>query len=154
MASLRDGTNNQVFHIDIQDIVGEVIYATVRLTYQKDEFIDNDTGWATVIEKEFCWRKFELSRATVTEFKRAVLDWEALPLEKLSTTYFSGIWEFCINDNGKCNIRVGLYPETPSKTDWFLVKIKIVLGKNRRIERFHLDRTCLLNFANEIAIEA
>ena len=150
MASLRDKTNKRAFHIDIQDIVGEVIYATVRLTYQKEEF--NDTGWAEVIEKEFCWREIKLSRATVIEFKRAVLDWEALPLEKLSTTYFSGFWEFCINDNAKCNIRVGLYQETPSKTDGFLVKIKVVLGKIRRIERFHLDRNCLLYFANEIAL--
>jgi len=152
MASLRDWTNKRVFHIDVQNIVGEVIYATVRLTYQKDEFIDNETGWVEVIEKEFCWREFELNKITTTEFKCAVLDWEALPLEKLSTTYFSGTWEFCINDKGKCNLRIGLYPETPSKTDWFLVKIKIVLGKNRRIERFHLDRTCLLNFVNEMVL--
>jgi len=151
MAELRDSLYKKVLYIDLKEQRGTASVADVRLAYQTDEFIDNVVGWRFRTQGEVGWYDFVLNMAEISDFIKATKDWLALPISELGKTFFSGEWSWEAERGTEFKIEFGPCFETPSKTDWFIVRLQIASEVLRKEERFHVDHSCLAIFVDGLS---
>jgi hypothetical protein len=154
MAELREWLNQKVLHIDIRNRQNTTLTADIRFVYQQDQFIDNGTGWKTQTQGEIRWYNFSLKHSEISDFVSTTKDWLALPIGELGKTFFSGTWNWSEGENTKFEIEFGPYSQTPSKTDWFIVRLEIASQMLRINERIHVDHSCLAIFVDGLTENA
>jgi len=145
MAELRDWLNRTVLYIHLPDAslspVGEV-----RIVFQRNVFIDNETGWRDETEAEIRFYKFCFNQADINQFVTEAKHWLSLPLSSLGTTFFAGTWGLGAHETHRFDLTFQPYHSTPSKTDWFMVHVTIRSDAVAWEENLHVDYTCLALF--------
>lgn len=84
-----------------------------------------------------------LSLESLMRFTDDLGDWVRLPLDKLAVTYFHGRYELGYLRSNYFSLDFGLFPETPSKTDWLMVLLSYSIDGYMGEFKFHVDYTCL-----------
>jgi hypothetical protein len=146
MAELRDWLNQKVLYIDLCGEGTDSPIGDLRFVFQKNIFIDNVVGWRDEIQAEIKLYKFLFCGEGINEFVTAAKHWLALPLNVLGSTFFSGKWSLGTGGNNQLDLEFERYYSTPSKTDWFNVKIAISSEVINWSENLHVDYTCLALF--------
>jgi|SRR5262245_23766047 len=150
MAELRDWLNRTVVHLDLHDAGSEFPFGDIRIVFQKEIFINNTVGWGNDVRAEIKVYNFCFSRHGIDEFVDAAERWLALPIALLGSTYFSGKWRFGANSS-QLNLEFQPYYQTPSKTDWFAVRIEIGSETLSWAEEIHSDASCLALFVEGLS---
>lgn len=91
-----------------------------------------------------------LSVEALRAFNNDLREWVTLPLKELGITYFHEKYELGYEQSNSLFLDFGLYPETPSKTDWIRLLIKYRISIFSGEFKFHVDYTCLNNMYQEL----
>ena len=116
-------------------------------------FVDNSTGWEDQAVAELTVPRFPFSPDALHHFIREARGWLDTPIHQLGTTFFSGEWRFGAGSSYALNMAFGPFRDTPSKTDWFTVRIYLTAGNLHWNENLHIDYTGLKGFVQGLMEE-
>ena len=126
--------------------------ADVRVIFQRDVFIDNTVGWISKPDVEIIVPAFCFSVVAMREFTDAARAWLELPIDQLGAVYFVGEWNLAKSPY-QFTLSFDRYPDTPSKTDWFAVRVYLQAGNFIWNRNLHIDYTCLALFVAGLTTE-
>lgn len=146
IAEFRDWLNRTALHLDLRDDASEFTIGQIRIVFQKNRFVDNVVCWRDDVQAEIRLYNFFFSRSDIDEFVIAAKHWLELPLELLGSTHFSGKWRLGATESNQFNLEFRPYYSTPSKTDWFTVRVEISTEEFSWTKELHSDHSCLALF--------
>ena len=153
MAELPDWRKRTVLSIQNRRPPAEVAVADLRVCFQSPVFVDNQTGWRDQTNAEILVPNFRFDPAAIHDFTGATRQWLNLPIDQLGTKFFSGEWRFGTGRIHELSLSFGPFRDTPSKTDWFTVKIYVTAEDLHWTDNMHVDYTGLAGFVEGLSAE-
>jgi hypothetical protein len=153
MAELRDHYSGTVIHVEITEKLSEFLIGTIHVVFREDVFVTDESGNHYKTRAEIKWHDFWFNRSNINSFVKKANEWLSLPFNQLGSTYFAGQWSFGANQHDIFDIKFDRHPDTPRKTDWFAVELRIhshALGWSKTI---FSDFSCLSLFVEQLMIE-
>jgi len=116
-------------------------------------FVDNSIGWKDQAIAEISVPGFRLDSTATHHFTCEAQEWLDRPIDQLGTKFFSGEWRFGAGRIHALNLSFGPFRDTPSKTDWFTVRIYLTAANLHWNDNLHIDYTGLAGFVQGLTEE-